>query len=113
MGALQLVPPIPIVRPWNTSRAPVLGSAAEHTSGTNRCVPGDTPDPTCHVGREKNRLLPPPLPVQPFSLVTAPAALRCKLVPPTPITVGSEASYSAWRGPVGLCPVLSGFEPAS
>jgi hypothetical protein len=45
--------------------------------------------------------------------ITPPFTESVKLVPPTPITKGSEDSYSAWRGPVELCPVPSGFEPAS
>jgi hypothetical protein len=93
--------------------APVSGSAATLTSGTRRTLSADIPGPFCHVGLGKKMLLPPPLPVQPVSSATLPFGVSVKLVPPTAMTHGSEDSYSACTGPVGLCPVSSGFEPAS
>jgi hypothetical protein len=61
----------------------------------------------------ENALMPPPLLAHPDSVATPPFTESVKLVPPTPITKGLEDPYSAWRGPVELCPVSSGFEPAS
>src|SRR6476646_209589 len=94
VGALKLVPPNCCATTFRTTVAPVLGSASELTSGTSLCVPL-TPAPVCHAGRGKKILLPPPLPVQPVSLDTLPLAASLREVPPTPITLGSEDSYSA------------------
>src|SRR6185436_8843907 len=112
-GALQLVPPICCTLPFSTTNAPLLGSAARLTSGTSRLLPAGTPLPFCHGGRGKKMLVPPPLPVHPTSLATVPFAASVSVVPPTPITLGSDDSYSACRGPPALWPVTSGFEPAS
>src|SRR5271163_2571483 len=101
-GAAQLVPPTGCGVPLIKTIPPVAGSAAQATSGTRRCAPAGTPSPVCHAGRGNTTLLPPPLPDQAVSLVTAPFASRRRVVPPTPITDGSEASYSAWVGPVEL-----------
>src|SRR5262249_6368827 len=110
-GALQLVPPICSTWPCNTIRAPSSGSAVPLTSGTRRSFPAGTPGPFCHEGRLKKMLLPPPALGQALSEATSPVWRRNKLVPPTPITHGSDASYSACVGPVALCPLMSGFEP--
>jgi hypothetical protein len=112
-GALQLVPPIWVALPWKTRKAPVFGSAARLTSGTSRCVPLGIPAPVCQGGRWNRMLFPPPLPLQPVSLLTLPSAPSRRVVPPTPTTLESDDSYSACRGPVELWPVPSGFEPAS
>src|SRR3979411_1507850 len=45
-------------------------------------------------------LMPQPLLAHPDAVATPPFTESVKLVPPTPITKGSEDSYSAWRGPV-------------
>src|SRR6516165_2466222 len=99
--------------PLNTRKAPSLGSAARLTSGTSRSLPAGTPTPFCHGGRANRTLLPPPPLTQPRSPCTCPFDLSVKVVPPTPTTHGSDDSYSACRGPVGLCPVVSGFDAAS
>src|SRR5208282_791581 len=100
-----------MTRPFNTRKAPSSGLAVRLTSGTSRSLPGGTPLPVCHWGRPKKMLLPPPLLDQPDSSLTVPSDARLKLVPPTPTTNGSEASYSSWVGPDELCPVWSGFDP--
>src|ERR1700730_18440958 len=99
--------------PLNTRKAPPLGSAARLTSGTRRSLPTGIPGPLCHGGGGKRMLLPPPPLAQPRSACTCPFDVSVKVVPPTPTTHGSDDSYSACRGPVGLCPVVSGFDPAS
>src|SRR4051794_6135370 len=58
-------------------------------------------------------LAPPPLPLQAVSSVTFRLEDSCRDVPPTPTTALSEASYSAWRGPLDEWPEESGLEPAS
>src|SRR5207248_11030975 len=93
--------------------APVFGSAAALTSGTSRSAPGGTPGPFCHGGRGKKMLLPPPLLVHATSEETVPLFANDNVVPPTPITLGSDDSYSTCVAPVALCPVSSGFDPAS
>src|ERR1700738_4284010 len=95
--------------PLNTRKAPSLGSAARLTSGTRRSLPARTPRRLCHGGRGNRMLLPPRPLAQPRSACTCPFDLSVKVVPPTPTTHGSDDSYSACRGPVGLCPVLFGF----
>src|ERR1700712_5241933 len=112
-GALQLVPPICTTLPASIKNAPSSGSAVTLTSGTRRLVPFGTELPFCHAGRLKNRLLPPPPLVQPISCETAPLVFSTRLVPPTATTAESDDEYSACVGPPELCPVWSGFEPAS
>src|SRR5215469_12218497 len=112
-GAAQLVPPTCCGMPFRTTMPPVRGSATRLTSGTRRSLPAGTPVPVCHGGLLNTTLLPPPLPDQPVSLATVPSALSRRLVPPTPTTAGSDASYSTCNGPVEPCPVVSGLEPAS
>ena len=58
-------------------------------------------------------LFPPPPLDQPASPATVPSGASFRVVPPTAMTHGSVDSYSAWAGPVALCPVSSGFDPAS
>src|SRR5215469_15805996 len=99
-GALQLVPPICVTLPCSTRSAPVLGSAAAHTSGTWRALSDGTPAPFCHGGFLKKMLLPPPPLLHPVSLATWPFALKDRVVPPTATTHGSDDSYSACSGPV-------------
>src|SRR3977135_569225 len=101
-GALQLVPPICDDCPRNTTKAPLFGSAARLTSVSNRFVPGGTPGPVCHMGRSKKILVPPPLLVHAVSDCAAPVSASVNLVPPTPTTVESDDSYSAWSGPFEL-----------
>ncbi len=112
-GALQLVPPMAMALPLTMRKAPVLGSAAAQTSGTSRSAPVGTPVATCHAGRLNRMLRPPPPAAQPVSDEMVPSAARSSLVPPTAMTAGSVLSYSACSGPVGLCPVSSGLDPAS
>src|SRR6266404_3256095 len=102
VGALQLVPPIWLTCPFKKTKAPLLGSAARLTSGTSRLVPAGTPPPVCHTGRSKKILVPPPLPDHAVSDETPPLAVSVSRVPPTPITLKSEDSYSAWSGPFEL-----------
>src|SRR5471032_1819112 len=93
--------------------APSLGSAVRLTSGTSRLVPLGTPGPVCQTGRGNKTLLPTPPSAQPVSSATLPSAAKARVVPPTPITHGSDDENSACRGPSESCPVLSGFDPAS
>src|SRR5260370_38174193 len=93
-GALQLVPPICVTCPWNTRKAPLLGSAARLTSGTSRLVPAGTPAPVCQTGRLKKILVPPPLPAHATSEATVPFSASPNLCPPTPITLAQADSYS-------------------
>ena len=90
VGADQLVPPTAVCVPLMTIRAGSLGSAAEATSGTSLMVPDGTPAPFCQDGRPKTTLIPPPLPDQADSLVTLPFASSISVVPPTPVTSGSD-----------------------
>src|ERR1700728_4709539 len=114
-GALQLVPPNSPGNclPFRIKKTPSAGSAVRLTSGTSRFVPEVMPEPTCQTGRLIDLLFPPPLPDQPLSSETVPLAARTRVVPPTPMTFGSDAAYSTWRGPSEFWPVESGFEPAS
>ena len=45
-------------------------------------------------------LVPPPLPLQPLSLLVLPLELSVSDVPPTPITLGSLDGVSACTGPL-------------
>lgn len=49
-------------------------------------------------------LTPPPPADQAVSDVTAPLELSIRLVPPTPVTSGSQAGYVTWRTPSGSEP---------
>src|ERR1700761_1377138 len=97
--------------------APFSGSAEKATSGTARVVPLGTPGPTCQDGRLKAELTPPPLApwvsFQTFSLLGLPLEARVSDVPPTPVTLTSEAGASTCRGPLPECPEESGVAPAS
>src|SRR5436190_17333059 len=80
-------------------------------SGTIRVDPV-IPLPSCHAGRGKYLLLPPPPAAQPFSRTVLSLA-SFSVVPPTATTHGSDDSYSACRGPPECWPLESGFDPAS
>src|SRR6266487_3757984 len=108
-GAAALVPPT-VIQPVEGQPAfvtvqyvayPVAGSASADTSGTSR-FPFCTPGPVCHDGCP-NVLLTPPPPPAPFGLrcvslefdpidpLPSAPAFSCRLVPPTPVTLGSLA----------------------
>ena len=83
-------------------KQPVLGLPTADTSGINLIAPASTPGPVCQLGRANTLLTPPPLPPEPVratdqadSLLIAPVeGSRNKVVPPTPVTLGSSAGHS-------------------
>ncbi len=94
VGALTLVPPIGNVPPPSakTSVAPVNGSASIETSGrffaTLEAKPGVD---VWYVGIGNTPLAPPPLPVQACSKRRVPAEPASTVVPPTAMTLASDA----------------------
>src|SRR6266571_5424496 len=93
-GADTLVPPNtcqpvrPRHRVLSKTETPLLGSASKEKSGAERCVASVPVIPIWYVGFDSNALGPPPLPLQPVSLVKLPFASRCTLVPPAETTDG-------------------------
>src|SRR5215211_2741602 len=86
----------------NTIFTPVNGSATAATSGVNRCAESRfVLTPLCHPGRENNADTPPLLPwdntksPQACSASHIPPASVDRVVPPTLVIVGSDATASS------------------
>src|ERR1700720_4482045 len=104
-GATALVPPKTAFSPSTNTLYPVFGSASPATSGTPRPPFGSTgfgtPKPSCHVGRRKAVLTPPPVaPPLGWSFQTVSRTIwlfeACNVVPPHPSANELEAGKSTW-----------------
>src|SRR6266404_542408 len=98
-GEETLVPPKTNqpLNPWHEvlsyTETPVLGSASNEKSGAERCVVSALAMPTCQLGIDSYLLGPPPLPLQPVSLLKVPLELSFTLVPPAETTKGETLGY--------------------